>query len=247
MGKGSALGNGVLTMRVDLNTAEATDTELPPSGPVVVDGSPTRAPVVAILGGDQAALWLVDLTGAPCGAWVLPAHGAEAARAILSICDRRGLVTVDPGAPVDMIQGLAKIAGVDVDQSTIEGRLCSIPTLLQETAEARAAHSDAVRDLRRRDGKKLAPLVWDRSVPDPVPSSLDELAAAAGIQPIKDDGISAARQVASLTRWGITLWADTEGKRARRRYLRSQFGPTQPLPPSWRQAVKRAYAEPFRI
>lgn len=47
----------------------AEEATLVPSGPILLDGLPTRAPVVLTLRSGEAALWLVDLVGQPCGAW----------------------------------------------------------------------------------------------------------------------------------------------------------------------------------
>lgn len=225
---------------------ETEESALPVSGPILLDGMPTRAPVVVTLRGDHAALWLVDLAGAPCGAWALPAATPGDAHKILSMCDRRALIAVDVEGATDAVLGLAKTAGVDIARSILDARICSIPGLLTETADARNAHGRAVRDIETQSKKRLAPLVWDRPIPDAVHTT-HELMAAAGIRPMGSPETADALALAHLARWAIRLWVNTETIRARRSYLREQFGPAQSLPKSWRKAITGAFAEPFSM
>ena len=223
------------------DTEEAT---LLPSGPILLDGLPTRAPVVLTLRAGEAALWMVDLAGQPCGAWLLPASTKEEARTILGICAGRAFVAVRPENPIDHILELAETAGVDIARSTLEARLCSIDELLRETTAARAMYTQAVRDVQDRDGKKPSPLSWPRPVPAE-PDSVQRLMEVVGVRVQGDRGTELALQIAYLARWAIRLWVETEGIRSRRRYLRDLFGPSQPLPPSWRDAITEAFRQPL--
>lgn len=202
--------------------------------------------MVVTADGDEVSLWLVDLAGDPCGAWVVLASTPEDARRILSLCDRRALITVEPGTDIDMMLRLAKTSQVDISRSALEARICSIPEALAATASARCLHTEAVHAVEQRERKTLAPLRWERPVPNPVPNSVEHLAKAAAIRTMSD-GASAALTVSRLARWSIRLWTDTEGVRARRKHLRAQFGPTQSLPKPWREAVKAAYQTPFAL
>jgi hypothetical protein len=132
----------------------------------------------------------------------------------------------------------AKDGDVPIDRDALEFILCLLSSLVDETRAARGKYVDGVRELEGRGGKHLAALVWKRPVPEPVPQTLDEWAAALelplmDVQSVADE----ARQITGLARHALGLWIDTEGRRNRRKYLRDVFGPSQPLPPAWREAV----------
>lgn len=197
---------------------------------------------------DEVAIWQVDLAGNPCGAWVLSCDDSGAARRLLSICDRRGLIAVNPDGPVAIMLKWAKDGEVPIDRDALESRLCLLSSLVDETRAARDKYVDGVRGLDVRGGKRLAPLVWKRPVPEPVPQTLEQWEAALevprmDVQSVADE----ARQIAGLARFALGLWIDTEGRRNRRKYLRDEFGPSQPLPPAWREAVVSAYQSPFEL
>lgn len=226
----------------------STEVGLPLAGPSIIDGQPTRAPVIVAQQGDQVAIWQVDLAGNPCGAWVLACEGVDAARRLLSICDRRGLITIDPERTVGLLLRLAKVGDIPIDRGALESRLCLLSSLVEETAEARAKYIAALRALELRGGKPLAPLVWERPIPDPVPQTHDQWASVlqlprADVQSVGKEALEVAR----LARYALGLWTDTEGRRSRRKYLRDEFGPSQPLSSAWRQAVVSAYGSPFGL
>jgi hypothetical protein len=237
---------GVMLMSI-LEDSSAENT-LPPAGPSIIDGQPTRAPVVVAQHGDEVAIWQVDLAGNPCGAWVLRCDDPGAARRLLSICDRRGLIAVNPDGPVAVMLKWAKDGDVPIDRETLESRLCLLSSLVDETRVARDKYVDGVRDFEVRGGKRLAPLVWKGPVPEPVAQTLDEWAAALGVPQMDVQSVAdEARQVAALARYALGLWIDTEGRRNRRKYLRDEFGPSQPLPLTWREAVVSAHQSPFDL
>lgn len=218
------------------------------SGPTKVDGSPVRAPVVVTEQGDMVAVWQIDLLGTPCGAWVMPFEGESTARRLLAQCDRRGLITVDPAEPVELLGRWAREAGIQLDREVLTARVCTLPTLLEQTNEARTVWAAAIAEAEQRHNKRLAPLEWTRPVPDPIPTTVAELERASSVRVTSGDSDGRpALLVARLAQWAIQLWVDTEAKRARRPYLRQPFGPTQPLPSSWRAALKNAYQSPFQL
>ena len=225
-----------------------TEVGLPLVGPSIIDGQPTRAPVIVAQQGDQVAIWQVDLAGNPCGAWVLPCDGVDAARRLLSICDRRGLITIDPERTLGPLLRWAKAGGISIDREALESRLCLLSSLVEETRDVRATYIAAVRELEVRGGKRLSPLVWERPVPEPVPQTLDQWASASQLPRVDVQSVGEeALQVARLARYALGLWIDTEGRRSRRKYLRDEFGQSQPLSSSWRQAVVSAYGSPFDL
>ena len=226
----------------------AAEISLPIAGPSIIDGQPTRAPVILAQHADQVAIWQVDLVGNPCGAWVLPCVGVDAARRLLSICDRRGLIAIEPQRTVDLMLTLAREGDISVDRESLESRVCRLSSLVEETRDARADYVAAVRELEVRGGKRLAPLVWERPIPDPVPQTLDQWASASQLPQVDVRSVGEeARGVASLARYALGLWIDTEGRRSRRKYLRDDFGPSQPLSKAWREAVVSAYGSPFDL
>lgn len=229
----------------DESTSEASCS---PSGPSIIDGRPTRGPVVLAQDKDEVAVWQIDLAGNPCGAWVFSYDGLTTALRLLALCDRRGLVSVDPVEPIDLVLRWAKDAEVEINRETLESRLCLIGSFVAETTSARKDHTAAVQRVELTHGKRLAPLVWERAIPDPVPETLDEWSTADVIPRMDADSAGdRARQIAALSRYLLFLWADTETRRSRRPYLREEFGPSQPLPQSWKQAVVRAHETPFDL
>ena len=153
-----------------------------------------------------------------------------------------------PDGPVAVMLKWAKDGDVPIDRDALEFILCLLSSLVDETRAARGKYVDGVRELEGRGGKHLAALVWKRPVPEPVPQTLDEWAAALelplmDVQSVADE----ARQITGLARHALGLWIDTEGRRNRRKYLRDVFGPSQPLPPAWSEAVVSAYQSPFDL
>jgi hypothetical protein len=65
-------------------------------GPTSIDGVPTRAAIAITTYRAKAVLWQVSLAGPPTGAWVLPQRTLADATKLLSICDRRALITTSP-------------------------------------------------------------------------------------------------------------------------------------------------------
>jgi hypothetical protein len=226
---------------------EELDSELLAAGPSTLDGLPVRAPMVVDEYEESAVLWQVDLLGNPCGAWVFPYDGAKTSRKLLALCDRRALIAVDPSGPAKLLASWANACGVQVDHS-LDDRICSIPSLLESTVSARATYAAAVQEEERRGNKRLAPLTWTGRLTHPVATTAEELFAAGSIQMPPEPVESAnARATVRLTAWAIGLWRETESLRVRRPYLRTQFGPEQPLPQSWRSALLAAYRSDFDL
>lgn len=176
------------------------------SGPTMIDGRPTRGPMVVDEQDGRAVLWQVNLAGSPCGAWVLRYEGVDTFRRLLGMCDRRGLIAVDREAPVKLLGRWASECGVRVDSASLEARICSIPTLIEETAQARQKCVTAVRDKETAEGKRLAPLSWKTRLPAPVRDELDFLVQAAAIRvPANGEVSDQALAVARLAEWAIPL------------------------------------------
>lgn len=215
------------------------------SGPILLDGRRTRAPAVIAVREDSVAVWLVDLAGAPCGAWVWTRLDNLMARRVLAVLDRRALIAVDPIESVASVCATAELASVRITEESLFDRICSIPELLMETSAARAKIEAAVKDEADVHGKKLAPMKWSRPVPSEVSNDVTSLLAQSGVAQLADSREALPLQISRLARWAIGLWTDTESKRVRRSYLRLRFGPSRPLPATWRRAVTRAYELPY--
>jgi hypothetical protein len=222
-------------------------------GPASVDGKPVRGLLVIASGldggGDPAfAIWHLDLVGNPTGAWVVPEsellRDRSKARRLLAVCERRALAAYDPTEALDILALTAAAARVPADIEVIWGNhLCLLGRAIEETKEARNSYSRAVESEKARTGRILAPLEWQDPLPEATPASLGEFLSQAGVLAPSDvsPAASAALAVGRAVRWCIEVWTNTEMTRSRRPYLRERFGPAQPVPPSWRDAVTGVY------
>ncbi|HEX2416912.1 MAG TPA: DUF6218 family protein [Micromonosporaceae bacterium] len=224
-------------------------------GPAAVDGKPVRGLLViasGLDGGGSAAfaIWHLDLVGNPTGAWVVPEsellRDRSKARRLLAICERRALAAYDPTEALDILALTAAAARVPADIEMIWGNhLCLLGCAVDEIREARAAYSSAVELEKARTGRTLAPIEWPDPLPETAPASLGEFLSQAGV--LAPAGVSpaasAALAVGRAVRWCIEVWMNTETARSRRAYLRERFGPAQPVPPSWRDAVTGVYRQ----
>jgi hypothetical protein len=233
---------------------DSTTTAFAP-GPASVDGKPVRGLLVIASGLDGAgapafAIWHLDLTGNPTGAWVVPEsillRDRSTARQILRACERRALAAYDPTEALDVLGLTAAAARVPADIETVWGKhLCLLGRAIDETKQARAAYSEAVEIEKARTGRSLAPLEWSDQLPESVPTSLGDFLSQAGV--LAPAGVSPAASAAlalgRAVRWCLEVWTGTETARSRRPYLRERFGPAKPVPPSWRDAVTGAYRQ----
>ncbi len=224
-------------------------------GPASVDGKPVRGLLVIASGLDGAgapafAIWHLDLAGNPTGAWVVPEamllRDRSTARQILRACERRALAAFDPTEALDVLGLTAAAARVPADIETVWGKhVCLLGRAIEETAQARVSYSQAVEIEKARTGRSLAPLEWPGQLPKTAPTSLAEFLSQAGV--LAPAGVSPAASAAlalgRAVRWCLEVWTGTETARCRRPYLREAFGPAQPAPPSWRDAVTGAYKQ----
>lgn len=207
------------------------------SGPSMLDGSPARA-LVALSphGAGQAAAWLVNFVGEPCGAWVLDLTTKTDALGILRLCDRRAVIDGDSRS-AEFVAQLAVKAGIKIRETHVRERLAPLDALLSAIADARQAYSQAVLAHGDQEGKKLAPLAWRTELPE----SVDVLRR----RPLMGwSGIGSAPQAfveSMLARQLMLMWSETETARMRRPYLRARFGHARVLPEVWRNAATAAY------
>jgi hypothetical protein len=237
---------------------DSTDTGRLSTGPTVVDGRPVRGLAVITSGANETgtpavAVWQLDLTGNPSGAWVTAEDdllGAERTRQVLTLCERRALVAYNDEGVADALAVLRRVAEIaeagDVVEDAWARHVCRIDTAITETARARVASAAAVAAEKERTRRSLGPLKWRIPIPDAAPDTLEKLLDAAQVplaQREASDAATAALALSRAVRWSLSAWADSEAARYRRVYLRQTFGPQQPLPPTWRTAATGAYEQ----
>lgn len=227
----------------EVNDAEAVSVEdqVPHTGPSLLQGRPVRAMAAVSLRDTELAIWLIGLTGEPCGAWILDATEEGAALTAMNILDRRALVEREPGDAQGILEDLAQRIGIAAPTTT--DRCASLTHLLEATEAARVAYQEFTAQPSATARSKRAALSW----PTPLPKMLTETESSvrrawsrAGDPP------DAFRLAISANRL-MQLWAETESTRVRRTYLREEFGEAQPLPEGWRAAALAAFDEPFDL
>jgi hypothetical protein len=113
-----------------------------PSGPILLDGKPTRAPAILTLSDDGAALWLIDLTGEPCGAWTSTPLDDDGARRFLAVLEGRALVSIEQKRLLSALEAVTERVRARVSREVIEQRLCSISELLADLAAVRTESTE---------------------------------------------------------------------------------------------------------
>ena len=211
-----------------------------------------RAPGSAVLcvgGGDldveSMAAWHVSPTGDPTGAWIVPTGEAfvspDAARRLLTLLERRAIAAVHPEELRAWLERLTATAKVDAEDNWWEQQLFSPVDAFRETAERRR-HYDVTVETAREGNKSITPLEWTHDLPEDTEIedfvSLQRVArvSAAPGSPVVSDVLSIARTL----RWLVSVWAETEQVKNRRRYVRAEHGEPEPLPPRWLAAVQVA-------
>jgi hypothetical protein len=196
-------------------------------------------------GAESVAVWQIEATGQPTGAWILALDApdrAATARRLLGVVQRRSVFGWDDDAAGFAMACLAELAEV-VAPSGWKHTAVHLPDVLTEIADQRRRHAEAVTTYAARGGSKskIAPLSWDSDVPADT-ASLPALAAFAGL-PLLGISCEVVDRVLQLTRlvgWTARLWQDTEKARLRRRYLDDEFGPGSVLPPRWLAQLRAA-------
>ncbi|WP_372660362.1 DUF6218 family protein [Amycolatopsis kentuckyensis] len=213
-----------------------------------------RAPGSAVLcvgGGDldveSIAAWHVSPTGDPTGAWIVPAAEAfgspDAARRLLTLLERRAIAAVHTRELRKWLERLTAAAKVDAEAGWWEHQLFSPVDAFRETAERRRQY-DVTVETAREGSKSITSLEWTHDLPEDTGiedfASLQRVArvSAAPGSPVVSDVLSIARTL----RWLVSVWAETEQVKNRRRYVRAGHGDPEPLPPRWLAAVRFAAA-----
>lgn len=194
---------------------------------------------------ESLAVWHVGPAGDPTGAWIVPtgeAFGsADAARRLLTLVERRAIAAVHPQQPEKWLEQLTKTAKVDAGEDWWQQQLFSPIDAFHETAERRRQYDTTV-ETAREGSKSITALEWTHDLPEETEvqdfASLQRVArvSAALGSPVVSDVLSIARTL----RWLVSVWAETEQVKNRRRYVRAEHGNPEPLPPRWLAAVEVA-------
>lgn len=194
---------------------------------------------------ESVATWHVSPAGDPTGAWIVPASDAfgsqETARRFLTFVERRAIATIAPGSLQNWLERLTSTAKVDIEDGWWKRQLFSPVDAYRETT-ARRRQYDVTVEAARASNKSIIPLEWTHDLPDETEvedfASLQRVAriSAAPGTPVVSDALSIARTL----RWLVSVWAETEQVKNRRRYVRAEHGDPDPLPPHWLAAVRSA-------
>ncbi|WP_326949241.1 DUF6218 family protein [Amycolatopsis sp. NBC_01307] len=194
---------------------------------------------------ESVATWHVSPPGDATGAWIYPADDVfgsqDAARRVLTFVERRAIAAVHPQKLREWLDRLTTTAKVDIEDGGWERHLFSPVDAFRETAERRQQYAATV-EAARQDSKTITPLEWTHDLPDDAEvqdfASLQRVAriSAAPGTPVVSEVLSIARTL----RWLVSVWAETEQVKNRRRYVRAAHGDPDPLPPRWLAAVRSA-------
>jgi len=196
---------------------------------------------------ESLAVWQISATGAPTGAWVVPCAetfgSPVVARRLLSVIERRAVAVVQAELVESWLEQLTTAGGIEASVAWWKGQLFSPATAFAETVDRRRRYAATV-SAAREDGKSITALEWAHDLPDDTP--VDDFAALQGIAGIRcapgSPVVSDVLTVARTLRWLVSVWAETEQVKSRRRYVRAEHGDPDQLPPSWLRAVRTASA-----
>jgi hypothetical protein len=211
-----------------------------------------RAPGTAVLcvgAGDQdvesVATWHVSPAGDPTGAWIYPADDVfgsqDAARRVVSFVERRAIAAVHPQRLQEWLDRLTTTAKVDAEDNWWKRHLFSPVDAFHETTRRRQQYVDTV-EAARKTTKTITPLEWTHDLPDDAEvEDFASLQRIAGVSSAPGTPVvSEILPIARTLRWLVTVWAETEQVKNRRRYVRAEHGDPDPLPPQWLAAVLSA-------
>jgi hypothetical protein len=194
---------------------------------------------------ESVATWHVSPAGDATGAWIYPAGEVfgdrDTARRVLSFVERRAIAAVQPRSLQEWLDRLTTAAEVDVEDGWWKRQLFSPVDAFRETTRRRQQYVVTV-EAARENSKAITPLEWTHDLPDDADvqdfASLQRIAriSSAPGTPV----VSEILPIARTLRWLVSIWAETEQVKNRRRYVRAEHGDPDPLPPQWLAAVQSA-------
>lgn len=188
-------------------------------------------------GTEALAVWRLSPTGHAGGAWVVRLDDIAQDDQLVHIMwmvQGRCLVGCARETPVAILDRVAHALPQQL-VSTLRGHVLTVPELLTEITEHRAAYAEAVDRQRAVSTSKLAPLAWPAEVPDHEDLAIRLAAQPRAASPVAGSALALTSAVAMTAQ----LWQDTEQARYRRKYLRP-LGEPQPLPPRWLARLRAA-------
>jgi hypothetical protein len=196
---------------------------------------------------ESVATWHVSPAGDATGAWIYPAGevfaSQDTARRVLSFIERRAIAAVDPQRLQEWLERLTTTAKVDIADGWWKRQLFSPVDAFRETAQRRQQYVVTV-EATRENNKTITPLEWTHDLPDN--AEVQDFAALQRIARISSAPgtpvVSEILPIARTLRWLVSIWAETEQVKNRRRYVRAEHGDPDPLPPQWLAAVQSASA-----
>ncbi|VVJ17246.1 Uncharacterised protein [Amycolatopsis camponoti] len=192
---------------------------------------------------ESVATWHVSPAGDPTGAWIYPASDVfgsqDAARRVLAFVERRAIAAVHPQRLQEWLDQLTATAKVDVEDGWWKRQLFSPVDAFHETTRRRQQYAVTV-EAARENSKTITPLEWTHDLPDDAEvQDFASLQRIAGISSAPGTPVvSEILPIARTLRWLVSLWAETEQVKNRRRYVRAEHGDPDPLPPQWLAAVQ---------
>lgn len=201
--------------------------------------------------GHTLVVWTVNVEGAAVGAWLFSETEActdrVIARRMLTLVERRSILTATPVAVADLLTKIAHTAGLDVEAT--DWPMLDLRAAIAEVRELRDRYLNGIRTQRSRTGSKLVMPEFTWSLPADLPADIDALADTLGVAEPRDVPPLVARTLRlarALTRV-VAAWQEAEKIKARRPYLLDAFGPAVALPPRWLATVHAAYAAPLPL
>jgi hypothetical protein len=194
---------------------------------------------------ESVAIWHVSPAGDPTGAWISPTSEAfaspEVARRLLTLVERRAVANVHSQDLQNWLGHLTSAAEVDVEDGWWKRQVFSPVDAFRETAERRQQYVRTV-NTARETSKTITQLEWTHDFADE--TEVEEFASLQQAARISDAPgtpvVSEVLSIARTLRWLVTVWAETEQVKNRRRYVREEHGEPDPLPPQWLAAVQAA-------
>ncbi|MFR9802547.1 DUF6218 family protein [Pseudonocardia sp. RS010] len=193
-------------------------------------------------GREALALWQISVDGRPTGAWVEPVELAfgdrNTARRLLTCIERRALTGANPDIVGDVVTKLSATAEVDGSDPWWDKHTFLAPAVFADVVDRRMSYEKTIGRLKD-SGRKIADLEWAREFSaEALPATLGELRELARLAiPEGAPAVAEALTVAHVLRWLVELWGETEQVKGRRTYIQEEYGPVEPLPPTWRVAV----------
>ncbi len=211
-----------------------TDTQLGLLSARAADGRAMIGHVVVCRAGGEVAVAHLSADGVTTGEWVAPVG-----ESLLEHCAGRALLAWDAAEAAAVVREWALGEGRnDVSLVTV-----TLPEVVAEVAEARGGYAEVVAE-QQAARLESGDLRWPVTLPDPLPSTLEELRRRARFTvPLGvSEAVAQARLICGLGEWVVRRWQENALALSRREYLRARFGEPSVLAPRWEERLADACA-----